>query len=206
MRASELIKSFSQSYKLPVEIDDVIRFMQEKLGITDEIYPFWDIELDVGTLQGYCHREEIPTGRGSVYHMTTIGYAKSGHEMERLVACKELLHILDPHACRVSTGDAVYALISKIALRADLIEPFSQKDHDSDRVAALEALAILFPLAARNELMKYYKSGELSLAKIAELTELPESYVAYVLDDSWPDIHDILLRGREHRENHDGKE
>jgi hypothetical protein len=204
MKASELIKKFSESFKLPVEIDTVINFMRDEMGVTDEIYPFWDIEMDVGTLQGYFHREEIPNGDSS-YYITTIGYAKSGHEMERLVACKELLHVLDPQKCRVASAEKVYALISKMALRADLIEPFSQKDHASDRVAALEALAVLFPLAARNYLLPFHNAGELSLAEIAELAELPESYVAYALSDAWPDIHEVLLRGREHRENHDGE-
>ncbi len=203
MRSSELIKTFSESFNLPVEIDNVILFMKEKLGVTDEIYPFWDKELDVGTLQGYCHREEIPSANGGSYFMTTIGYAKNGHEMERLVSCKELLHILDPKSCRASSPEAVHALINKIALRADLVEPFAPNDHASDRVAVLEALAVLFPLAARNYLVPYYKADEISLAEIADRAELPESYVAYALSDAWPEIHRILLEGREHRENHD---
>lgn len=202
MYVSSLIKTFSRRHELPVDIEKDLMPALRQMGVEDEIYAFWDIELDPETLQGYCHREEIPRG-DSTYFMTTIGFAKTGHEMERLVTGKELLHILDPMKCRASSSDKVYSLISKIALRADLVEPFSEKDDQSDRVAVLEALAILFPMAARNELIPFYKAEELSLAQIAELAELPPSYVKYALSDAWPDIHDILIRGREHREQND---
>lgn len=203
MHASALIKTFSIKTALPIDIEKDVIAELRKMGVTDEIYAFWDLKLDVGTLQGYCHREEIPKD-GSSYFMTTIGFAKSGHEMERLVTCKELLHILDPKNCRVVSGDKVYGLMGKITLRADLIEPFSEKDDQSDRVAVLEALAILFPLAARDKLLPYYKSEELSLAEIAEYAELPPSYIKYALSDKWPEIHRILLMGRQHREQNGG--
>jgi hypothetical protein len=203
MHASALIKQFSEKTTLPIDIDkDVIVALRE-MGVTDEIYPFWDIHLDVGTLQGYCHREEIPNGDGSFYFMTTIGFAKNGLEMERLVVCKELLHTLDPKKCRVSTAEKVYSLIAKLALRGDLMDPFSDDDDQADRVAVLESLSILFPMAARNELLPFYKSEEITLAQISELAELPPSYVKVALSDTWPKIHDILLRGRQHREKND---
>ncbi|MFO1118347.1 MAG: hypothetical protein U1E28_21970 [Beijerinckiaceae bacterium] len=203
MNVSSLIQIFASRTALPVDIEKDVLPELRKMGVSDEIYPFWDIELDPGTLQGYCHREEIPTQDGS-YFMTTIGFAKDGPEMERLVTCKELLHILDPKTCRVSSADKVYGLISKIALRADLIEPFSDQDDQSDRVAVLEALAILFPMEARNALLPYFRNNELTLAQIAEYAELPPSYVKYALSDNWPRIHDVLIRGRQHREKSEG--
>lgn len=199
MHASALIRQFSEKRELPIDIETHVIAALRSMGVSDEIYPFWDIHLSVGTLQGYCHREEIPRGDSSFF-MTTIGYAKNGHEMERLVSCKELLHILDPKKCRVDTAEKVYSFIAKIALRGDLVDPFSDDDDQADRVAVLEALAILFPLAARNELLPFYKAGELTLAQISEYAELPQSYVKIVLSDRWPKIHEILLRGREHRE------
>ncbi len=202
MLVSDLIEKFSTFTTLPIDIENDVIAELRRMGVEDKIFPFWDIELDSGTLQGYCHREEIPEGDTS-YFLTTIGYAKNGHEMERLVCCKELVHILDPQNCRASTAEKVYGLISKIALRADLVEPFSTQDDQSDRVAILEALAIMFPLSVREIILPYYASGEKTLAEIADLAELPESYVQYALSDAWPDIHSILIDGRKHREQKD---
>ena len=116
-----------------------------------------------------------------------------GHEMERLVCCKELLHILDQNYMKVSTPSAVVDLIEKIILPPELVDPFADGIHtNSDRVAILHALAVLFPLSARAILLPPFKDGKLSAQKIAEIAELPVYYIQLVLNDGWLHIHKLL--------------
>jgi hypothetical protein len=195
MSVAKLIQKFSTREALPVPIDDVIAEIVAR-GIKDEIYPFWDVNLDMTILRGYITHYEYPANaNGQVRRVAQITYAKMGHEWERLVCCKELLHVLDPERYRVSSAEAIIELVEKIALPADLVD--SKTDGLpvlSDRVAMTEAAAVLFPLAAKNIIAPHYSDGTISLAEIADAAEIPVRYAALVMSDGWEKLHDLLVK------------
>ena len=115
-------------------------------------------------------------------------------EWQRLVCCKELLHILDSVETRVSRPEDIERLVEKIVLPADLQDPFTDGIHAlTDRVAATYAAAILFPFAAREIVLKPFLERKLPLTRLADMAELPPRYVAIVMSEIWPEIHKMLV-------------
>jgi hypothetical protein len=116
------------------------------------------------------------------------------HEWQRLVCCKELLHILDSVETRVSRPEDIERLVEKIVLPADLQDPFTDGIHAlTDRVAATYAAAILFPFGAREIVLKPFLERKLPLTRLADMAELPPRYVAIVMSEIWPEIHKMLV-------------
>jgi hypothetical protein len=192
MSAKNLIQKFSKLDYLPVEIDLVIGELRD-LGIKDEIYPFWDPNLDPNILRGYIKHDEYTLPDGTSRRVAEITYAKMGHEWERLVGCKELLHLLDPEGQRVWQPEDVERLVEKIILPPDLVDPVKDGPHALiDRVAITYAVATLFPFDARQVLMPAYTAKKLTLADIEVMAELPRRYVALVMSDEWDLIHRII--------------
>jgi len=194
MSVKQLIRDFSARTSVPVEIDDVIAAIRAK-GVIDEIYPFWDVNLDPRILKGYIkHDELIVDETGKTKRVAEITYAKMGHETERLVCCKEILHIIDPDAYRVSSPSQIEELVERIVLPPDLVD----ESEDglpvlSDRLALWEATAVLFPLATRNLVLPAFTNGRMSLAEIADLVEIPVRYAAMVMSGVWEQIHTLLI-------------
>jgi hypothetical protein len=192
MNAHDFIVSFGKKKFLPIDLDEHVLPALIEAGITDEIYPFYDSKLPEGSLSGYfLHEGDIPDGNGGYYRMATISYGPGSNEMQRLVACKEVLHLFDPEHCQVKTPDDVKNLIEKIILPPELADATTEGDKVfTDRLAILQAVAVLFPISARNVLLSAYKTKDetkkLNIDQIAELAELPRNIVAMVMSDSWP--------------------
>jgi hypothetical protein len=107
------------------------------------------------------------------------------------------LHILDPAHHRVATKEQVDGLIKKIILPPELADPFGDDEHfDSDRIAQLEATAVLFPLVVRNELYAMYMAGKITLPSVADALELPVEYATTVMSGFWPAVHKSLIDRR----------
>jgi hypothetical protein len=61
-------------------------------------------------------------------------------------------------------------LVEKIILPPDMIDPITDGEHAaSDRLAVLHAVAVLFPITAREILMPAYASKKLTPADISDL-------------------------------------
>jgi hypothetical protein len=192
MSAKDLIRKFSGLDYLPVDIDTVVAELRS-LGVKDEIYYFWDQNLDHAVLRGYIKIDEYPQLNGHPTKIAEISYAKMGHEWERLVCCKELLHLLDPEDQRTWKPEDVNRLIEKIILPPDLVDPILDGVHALvDRVAIAYAVAMLFPLKAREIIMPAYQAKKFTLADIEEMAELPRRYVAMVMSDAWLEIHKLI--------------
>jgi hypothetical protein len=121
-----------------------------------------------------------------------------GEEMERLVCCKEMLHILDPEFLKARTVETVDRLISEIILPPDVTNLMNDGAHTSlDRVGIWHAVAVLMPLAAVEILRPSLKAGKLSIERIAEIAELPLFAVAVAMSDSWPSLHAQMINRHE---------
>jgi hypothetical protein len=184
MSVCKLFEQFSALDRLPVSVRQVEQAIRA-IGIEDEIRYVHDIELDPKVILGFLRREES-VGDGPKRVRSTITYAKVGHELERLIATKELIHIVDPPRVRVADLERARHLIEKIVLPPELMSVTDGDDVVTDRFAMLEAMALLFPMGARNVLYKKYMAKQISLAWIADMAELPVPHVAVVMDGFWP--------------------
>lgn len=196
MSIAELVRAFDVRKDVPVDVNDVKAALIER-GVRDVIW-FWSVDINAEVLRGqlvhWAQKHDAPkaVGEGEFRGVADIYYAESlTPDWQRLVCCKELLHIIDPENARAAIPEVVARLTEKISLPPDLQNGL--KDGLAaltDRVALLQATAVLFPWRAR-ELIK--NAGNLSIPEIAKLVDLPERYVAAVMDDDWGLIHDIIV-------------
>jgi len=180
---------------MPVQVDEVLAKLKI-WGVKDDIW-FFDVDIDSDILKGQITHWESPWNDGSTKRFAHIETAKSLPRPEkRLVQCKELLHLLDPEWSYVDTKQKVRALIQRIIIPPELQDPYDDgmAHANSDRVAMLHAVAVLFPWQVRQLLMPHYP-GVFSAKHIAtEIVDLPEKYIVTVMSETWAEIHTILVR------------
>ena len=109
-----------------------------------------------------------------------------------MVCCKEIVHVLDRQEGKTNKADDVLALVDK------LLGPLSSEDYGmadlmaaTDRLALYQALAILFPSAAREIALNKIK--EKTIVEIAEWASIPEPLIRFALDPDWPQLREQLL-------------
>lgn len=193
MTITKLIAEFSERVVVPVELDDVVASLVKR-GVRDEIY-YWKVDSDTDVLRGEITYWKYPDGEGGHKHCADIDYAKSlPIDWQRLVICKELLHILDPVESRVAAPDEVRELIQKIRLPPEDQEPLRDGMKVlSDRVGIYQALAVLFPWKTRELLGPPLADGKITIQDISLMLSVPLRYVAVVMSTLWPPAYDTLL-------------
>jgi hypothetical protein len=193
--AKDVIKRFSGVTTVPIDVEEVVNFLREQ-GVKDELY-LWEVDINSDRLRGSLvqwETWEYPMD-GATHYVGDIYVAKSlPADWRRLVVCKELLHVLDPDNCLVSDEASLEQLIQRLILPADLQDV--EKDGVSvltDKVAIYQALAVLFPLAARALLLQLLEGGKTNTAEIARIVDLPERFVRLVMWERWPTVHEMLV-------------
>ena len=62
-----------------------------------------------------------------------------------------------------------------------------------DRLMDVQAVAVLFPMAARNILLKSYQEEKILPATLATLARLPERYVRWVMSEQWEKLYPTII-------------
>ena len=62
-----------------------------------------------------------------------------------------------------------------------------------DRFMDMQAVAVLFPMAARQTLLKAYQDGKILSPNLAKLARLPERYVRWVMSEQWELIYPTVV-------------
>lgn len=196
MTVGTLIKKFAKREAVPVDVNDVLAELRAR-GIEDNIY-FCPVSLNPEVLRGmiehYEEQVEDANGKKKWVGAVDISYHKDDDPAwQRLVCCKELLHVLDPDFCRTLTPEDVDELTKRLALSPEFQDPI-EDDHKTltDRIATFMAVAVLFPLAAREHFVAARAAGKITDAEIAKLTDLPQRYIALAMSDGWVKIHAVL--------------
>ncbi|HEY5047412.1 MAG TPA: hypothetical protein VII49_05275 [Rhizomicrobium sp.] len=196
MTVKKLILDFSDRVLVPVDVNDVVQELTKR-GVKDEIY-FWPADLDGEKLRGQLVQTEeweYPEDmKGNCKYCADIYFDRTmSDDWQRLVCCKELLHILDPEGCRVSTSDEVKRLFEKISLPEDMQDPLNDGHAANvDRLAIFQAVAILFPYATRELLMPKFQAGNLTIIDIARIVDLPLRYTSFVMNEVWANAYQAL--------------
>lgn len=193
MNVKELIVKYSTLEVVPVEVESVEKDINAS-GIPD-IIKYWEAEINTDPLRGQINHWEYTESDGKKQRVADIYYGSElTRDWQRLVCCKELLHILDEERLRVVDNQHFEKLIEKIILPLELQDPIQDGTYvNNDRLAVYHAVAILFPLAVRNLLLPFYLEEKFTLDEIAKMVDLPVRYVSLVMSEFWSEIHEILI-------------
>ena len=195
MYLKNLLAAVADLHEMPVEVEDMASALIDA-GCQDSII-FHPVDADAGTLQGVFY--QYTTKRG-VYaapdFVTLIVYSENlSIDWQRMVCCKELIHACDKVAEQTNTPEEVQSLLDKV------LGPLTTEDLGlpdlmalKDKLAIYQALAILFPLTARDQALEKIKQG-VTPEEIARWVCLPLPLVTMVLDADWPSIRQDLLDG-----------
>ena len=182
LQMTSIYTHFAKQTLLPVKLSDIQAFVLGKGAVT--------------RIERYgCHTKNALMGLFHKYYdlappyqerplIVRIGYSlKASEGAQRLVQAKEMLHALDPFEATSPTKDSVAQLIDDLLLEAAEREiglP-AQVDH----LTFLNALCVLMPMAALDEIRPLYKAGKISLDQIAKEARLPPTFVKVTLTDEW---------------------
>ena len=176
---------------MPIEISE-IRNVVIGLKVQDNII-FSGEDMDPAFCKGAFYQFKRKTGVYSEPELVSL-IVYSTHltiPWQRMVCCKEIVHVLDKQESKTDNKAEVIALVDK------LLGPLSSEDYgkadfsaSTDRIALYQGLAILFPPAARSSALSIRNK---TVADIAEWASIPESLVHFALDPDWPDMRTQIL-------------
>lgn len=193
MKVTDLIAQFARNIILPVDVNDVVSVI--RAGGHDDKIEFIGVDLDEQVLLGKIKIFHVRDGvYGEVERWANIYYHRGlSPDWQRLIACKELLHLLDPESARTFHLNDINKLAEKIGLPPEMQDPVADGlATNVDRLAEFRAAAILLPYSCRQLFKPHLKSGALTLAQIAKIADIPSKYAGFVMSDVWEDVHPLL--------------
>ncbi len=198
MEAIDLLAAFEDRTSLPVDVNDVVDFLRSN-GNEDDI-EFIGADLDSEILQGAVkiwHARDKPYADPT--RMVNIFYNRNEpKDWQRLICCKELLHLIDPAGAYSCDEKAIEKLADEIGLPPEMQDPFKAGfETNVDRVAELRAVALLLPWAAREVMLPYYLEGKLSIEDIARQADIPRKYAGIAMHPAWDDIYGAMMRRKD---------
>jgi hypothetical protein len=196
MSIGKVVRHFEGIGKVPVDIKDVLALARELCP--DETIKVRGVKVDNKKLKGNCYRYKIPDGKILMPRpVSLVVYSTLDHEYcQRLVCCKELVHVVEPDPIVTSKKEEVVHLAERVTkpipVGASGVAP-NDLQVFLDQLAKWQALAILFPFGLWEEIMPKYKAGKVNLETIAEWVELPPEFVATIMLDAWATLRTTLI-------------
>jgi len=190
MHLKSLLDAVNDIEEMPIEVHELSAHLI-KFGCQDQIIFFPDEEMEPSILKGVHYRYTTSNGVYSPPNLVTlITFSPSlPVEWQRLVCCKELIHICDTAVERTETADEVKALIDKLlGPLTDGAVGVSDLMALKDQIALYQAVGILFPASAREQAIAAIEAGTHTIQDIVEWVALPEVAVKTVLDPEWPEV------------------
>jgi hypothetical protein len=192
MSIKSLIKHFEGRYDLAITISEVTAKVRELVPY-QRIEFVEDFDDTPEVLRGMLHQEEVLLGwADEPIIVNQIRFnGNMSKQWQRIVVCKELIHVLDPDNLLTHTPADVAALIDRMRIPLDLQNRFSSQEQ-GDRIAEFQALAILFPRAARDTLLPHYRNNSISATEIADAAAIPPHYIAFIMDKDWENFLSVV--------------
>lgn len=190
----ELIERFKDHTELPIEVEEIAAEIKA-LGFQDEVH-FYDVGADPAQIRGAFYQF---THRPGLYAepllVTLVPYnANDPLEWQRVVCCKEMMHIFDSDLERTDTEEEVPEFLDK------LLGPLSTDDFGvadfmaaKDKVALYQSLPLLLPKAALQIARQAVREGEKTADEVAEWARIPVILVRMMLEDEWDTINGALV-------------
>ena len=190
-----LIEFFSSFTVVPIDPDEV-RDQIVGYGVKDEIR-FIGVDLNeriiLGALHHYTKSPGVyaePIVCADIYHDRS-----QDRRWRRVICVKELMHLLDRSPSLTATQAQCEKLLHDLTIVAVTSSSFSIDAFTAwhDHLMLYCAVMVLFPIDARNILFPSYSSGLLSIEKIANEVDLPETLVRLVMSDGWPRLYETIV-------------
>ena len=183
MTIKALFDHFDSKTSLWISVREVKRKIVES-GCSDDIF-FHFVDIKEARVRGYLHRKGTA---GGVYGESTfrsdIYIARSLDEpWRRVVAVKELLHIIDTEEYTAASHETVEALLENMAIPSEVRE--YRASYLNDRIRIISAIAILVPAGCRTLLREHRAAGILTDSEIQLLAKIPSRFVPYVLREEF---------------------
>ena len=180
---SSIVEAFSVQTKLPVLVDNIADWIKEK-GYVEQIL-FGPDSIHDDMKYGYyweTHPRAVyspPQTAVRIVHEGSLNKCWS-----RLLATKELMHSMDAVWERSNDKGKVDRMIDDVVTQS-LEHALEDSSVHRDRNAIIEALMVLCPIDALEDVFEVYRRGGLSSMEVAEMFEIPEEYARVVLKESW---------------------
>ena len=189
----KIIEGTSNIDSMPIEVSDVVNIITEN-GHQDKIILVpenTDPKQLLGVYYQYTTREKV---YGEPDFTTLIIFSCNvSVEWQRVICCKELVHICEKNFEQTNTQEEMLGLLE------GLTGPLSTENYGiadlmagNDRLAVYQALGILFPEAARVQAVKAINSGSKTASDIAKWTCLPLPLVELALLPDWPELFEKI--------------
>ena len=194
MSVRKIIEAFAVRTTLPISPNDV-KAIAIDLGMRDRI-TFVGVDLNPAHLLGMFYSYFEATGVYSVPDVCAYIYyeRRQPTSWQRLVCCKEMLHMFDHQSQKTAKRDEVEKLIVDMARGLGGFDAETFGLHGLiDQITIMRALAILFPIEAREVLLPKLKSNDITLEEISAIADLPLPFVNIVMGEKWPEIYKIIL-------------
>lgn len=191
----ELVESLADRTDLPIEVEEIAKILVD-LGCQDEVH-FYDIAADPKKIKGAFDQF---TRRNSVYGdpllVTLVPYNSNYPvEWQRLVCCKELMHLFDRDLERTDSEEEVPSFLEK------LLGPLSTEDFGladfmavKDKIAAYQCLPLLMPRAALKIARQAVAEGKKTPEEVADWANIPLQFLVMMLDEQWDTLNGNLMK------------
>jgi hypothetical protein len=197
MSARKVSQHFDGVGKVPVDIKDVLKWINAHL--MDEVINIHGIDISADSLNGGIVSQTMPqkphpNSAVRPWKQHTIAYrTQLSMEMQRLVVCKEVLHVFEPPSVRTNDQLKVLALAEALMVKNGGEPGEGQAAALADNISKWNAVTVLFPFGYWEECFKAHKEGAMTLDEIADALEIPRSYVAVTMTDGWRAHREIFL-------------
>lgn len=192
MSIESFLLYFQDHNELPVKLSLVSDWIIEN-NYQDEIY-FIEVDLDPEKLRGFVKKYRVSLPYGDAKNVANVYFAKDMSEWWKNFVCmKELFHCFNT-AWPTDTIEKVLRLAEQLAMPARMESIIQEDDHvRDDRFGELYALAMAFPWKKRQQLMPRFQAGVITIADIAELVNIPESYARAAMHSAWETVYRQMI-------------
>lgn len=189
----KLIKQFEECTALPIEVEEIANAIIE-LGVQDEIH-FVDVDAETAEIHGAFARFRYRKGvYADEIWVTHIPYNKNDTlEQQRVVCCKEMMHIFDSELEMTDTESEVPDFLDKL-LGPHSTDDFGLADFMAakDKFALYQCLPLLLPKAALKIAREAVEKNQKTPAEIAVWARLPINIVNLMLNKEWDTLNGML--------------
>lgn len=185
MNFKDLLDHFAGVEDFPIDAYDVAERIKAVKKV-HQIQFYAEPAMDPNCMWGFLDRYTLE-GNPNFSEMADIYYAAAVDLSNvNLILTKELIGILDEGEAQTKNAEGISRLITEGVVPAmiatlNTVSAPTRADH----LATVCALIILVPPHARTALLEPYQSKKTNDSEIAELFNIPEEFVPWVMSDAY---------------------
>ena len=191
----DLLARFDQRDTPPVEIWE-IRDALVAMDCQDEIVLVPE-EMNLDKLRGTCVQwKQRNAMYGEPKRASPIVYpSNAGVMLQRLICAKELVHVCDTVDTRTKEMDEIRELVQLLCGRyAFKSERTESMKFVADILAQGKAYMLLFPKAIRERARQKVSDGQLTIAELEKIAQIPAPTIEHLLDPEWDHVSRMLIQ------------